>query len=243
MTKLVYFDKMKYVLKADNVVKDFRDFRLDNIHINIENGELYGFLGPNGSGKTTLIKILTGQIKPDEGSIKIVGINPVKNPLDVKKKIGIIPEQENPPSFMTVQEYLEFIANIRGIKNPEIDIEEWLEFFEFKHQRDYLIKDLSRGTKQKLLAIQAFIHKPKLVFIDEPLINLDPAMQKKFKDFLVDYVGQNNTVFLSTHVLSIAEEIATRVAIVKKGRIITDKKIGDIKTNLEKYFIEETQNG
>ena len=233
------------LIKTENICKNYKDFFLDNVNINVKKGEIFGFLGPNGSGKTTLVKILTGQILPTSGKAEILGEDLIENPIKIREKIGIIPEQENPPSFMTVKEYLEFICNLRNIENKEDVINEWLKFFEFENQKNFLIKDLSRGTKQKILATQAFIHQPELVFIDEPLINLDPRMQKKFKEFLTNYVKKGNSIFLSTHVLSIAEEICTRIGIVKEGKIIVSKKISDIKkgkTKLEDYFIEEVEN-
>ncbi|MGM5488828.1 MAG: ABC transporter ATP-binding protein [Nanobdellota archaeon] len=220
------------------VSKDYGSFTLSDIRLTLEEGQLFGCLGPNGSGKSTLVKILTGQIHPSSGSVSVLGIDVVKNPVEARTVMGIIPEQESPPSFLTVHEYLQFICKVRGIGYEKID--EWLDFFDFGHERDTLIKDLSRGTKQKVVATQAFIHAPKIVFIDEPLINLDPVMQKKFKQFLTGYVKRKNCIFLSTHILSIASEVCTDVGILKDGKFILQDTMAHIrkrKKNLEDFFI------
>jgi ABC-2 type transport system ATP-binding protein len=231
------------MLKVNNIKKEYGTFRLENINLELKEGELFGCLGPNGSGKSTIVKILTGQIKPDKGNVSIFNINVHKNQVLAREKIGIIPEQESPPSFLTVYEYLQFICKVRKISFNLI--EDWLSFFEFETERNTLIKDLSRGTKQKVVATQAFIHKPKLVFIDEPLINLDPIIQKKFKKFLKDYVKKKNTIFLSTHILSIADEICTDVGILKNGSFIMKDSMVNIKKNnknLEDFFIGTIEN-
>ncbi len=232
------------LINAQNIQKEYENFFLDNFSISLESGKLFGILGPNGSGKSTIIKILSGQITAKNGIINVLGTNPLKNPIETKEKIGIIPEQETPPAFLTVNEYLEFIANIRKIKNPHEEIFHWLKFFEMETEKNQIIKNLSRGTKQKILFIQAFIHKPKLVFIDEPLINLDPIIQKKMKKFLRDYVAKSNTIILSTHILSVAEEICDDICILKNGKILYSGNLEEIKknnSNLEDYFIEITK--
>jgi ABC-2 type transport system ATP-binding protein len=212
---------------------------LDNISFDVNNGELFGLLGPNGSGKTTMIKCLTGQIKASSGEIKVLGIDVSKEPIKVRWNVGIIPEQENPPSFLTAEEYLYFVAEIRNMAEYEQKISHWFEFLEFSDQKNILCKDLSRGTRQKLMFAQAYIHEPALSFIDEPLVNLDPVIQRKIKDFLMDYVKKGNTVFLSTHTLDIAEEICDNVCILNKGKMIYH---GKPKKNLESFFLKSVKN-
>lgn len=228
---------------AQNITKDYGSFKLQHINLELKEGQLFGCLGPNGAGKSTLVKILTGQIKPTSGTATINGIDIIKHPVLGKEVMGIIPEQESPPSFLTVYEYLQFICKVRKVSFEKIDT--WLEFFDFKHEKNTLIKDLSRGTKQKVVATQAFIHQPKIVFIDEPLINLDPVIQKKFKTYLVEYVKKKNIIFLSTHILSIADEICTDVGILKNGELILQSDIQTIKKskkNLEDFFIRTIDN-
>lgn len=226
------------MLEATNIIKDYGNFKLKDINLQLKEGQLFGCLGPNGAGKSTLVKILTGQIKPTEGNVTLMGIDVIKDPVKAKEKMGIIPEQESPPSFLIVSEYLQFICKVRKIESTKIKY--WLNFFDYKDEKDTLIKDLSRGTKQKVVATQAFIHQPKIVFIDEPLINLDPIIQKKFKQYLIDYVKKKNIIFLSTHILSIADEICTDVGILKNGKFILLSDMAKIrkgKKNLEEFFI------
>ncbi|SEH05165.1 ABC transporter ATP-binding protein [Candidatus Venteria ishoeyi] len=233
------------VLTTKNLTKKYGSFTLNKINLELKEKMLFGCLGPNGAGKSTLVKLLTGQIIPTKGDINVLDVDVIKNPVLAKSKIGIIPEQESPPSFLTVKEYLEFICKVRKIKAPKKEISYWLKFFDFKKELNSLIKDLSRGTKQKVVATQAFIHQPKLVFIDEPLINLDPLIQKKFKEFLVSYVKKGNTVFLSTHVLSIADEICTDICILKNGEVILQESMVNVrkkKKKLENYFIGVVEN-
>ena len=230
---------VKSVISIKNLTKTFSDFKINNLNLDINKGDFFGFLGPNGAGKTTIVKLLTGQIKPTSGTISVLGIDVEKNPIKVKENIGIIPEQENPPSFMTAKEYLYFVSKVRKISSIEQKIEEWMTLLNFKDQQDVLCKDLSRGTKQKLIVAQAFIHEPELVFIDEPLINLDPIIQRKIKDYLKKYTQKGNSVFLSTHVLDIAGELCTSIGIIKNGKVLIADKISKIvrpKENLEKAF-------
>lgn len=233
------------ILTTKDLKKKYNSFTLGKVNLELKEGMLFGCLGPNGAGKSTLVRILTGQTTPTTGEINLLGVNVIKNPILAKSKIGIIPEQESPPSFLTVKEYLEFICKVRNIKDSIKEIKFWLNFFDFKKELNSLIKDLSRGTKQKVVATQAFIHNPKLVFIDEPLINLDPLIQKKFKEFLVNYVKKGNTVFLSTHVLSIADEICTDICILKNGKVIFQDNMLSLRkkeNNLEDYFISVVEN-
>jgi len=225
------------IIKIENLTKFYGSYKaLNNLSLEIKEGELFGFLGPNGSGKSTMIKILTGQIKPTKGKVSVMDIDPVKNPVKVREMCGIIPEQETPPSFLTAEEYLSFICDIRKIKKNEIDW--WFNFLDFNLERNKLCKDLSRGTRQKLMFAQAFLHKPKIAFIDEPLINLDPVIQKKIKDFLKKEIKKKNTVFLSTHVLEIAQEICSSVGIIKQGNL---EYVGKTKKNLENFFLTKVK--
>jgi ABC-2 type transport system ATP-binding protein len=193
---------------------------VDGVDLSIRKGELFGLLGPNGSGKTTMIKMLTGQIKPTSGTLRVHGINVLEDPLKVRELVGVIPEQETPPSFLTAEEYLHFVAKIRKMEHYEEVCNKWFEFFDFADQKNSLCKDLSRGTRQKLMFAQAFLHEPELAIIDEPLINLDPVMQKKVKDFLQSYVKKGGTIFISTHILEIAKQICTSVGIIYRGKLV-----------------------
>ena len=235
------------VIKMTDLTKEFGDLKaVNNVTLSIEKGQLFGLLGPNGSGKTTMIKMLTGQIKPTNGTAEILDTDVLNNPIKVREKVGIIPEQETPPSFLTAEEYLEFVGNIRKIENIKKISDKWFKILDFQDQKNALCKDLSRGTRQKLMVAQAFLHEPQLAFIDEPLINLDPIIQRTLKDFLIDYVKKGNTVFFSTHVLEIAEEICTQIAIIDKGKLLHKGSIEDIKNkkqHLEEFFLKLVKEG
>ncbi|MFA7695193.1 MAG: ABC transporter ATP-binding protein [Methanoregula sp.] len=236
-----------YVIKADGLTKMYGDLvAVNHVNLSVEKGALYGLLGPNGSGKSTMIKMLTGQIRPTTGSATVLGINVQKEPVGVRENVGIIPEQETPPSFLTASEYLQFVGAIRKV--PEIDERSawWFDFLDFADKKDVLCKDLSRGTRQKLMFAQAFIHKPELALIDEPLINFDPIMQHVVKDYLRDYVKAGNTIFLSTHILEVAEEICSGFAILHKGNLLHTGTVADLISehrHLDEFFLSLVQKG
>jgi ABC-2 type transport system ATP-binding protein len=188
----------------------------------VHKGEFFGFLGPNGAGKTTTIKMLTGQLHPDSGKAAVLGY-PLDSPLNIKKAVGIVPEITLLPSFLSAREYLEFVCAVRGMDTKSIDW--WLDFVGLMGSAQTLCKDLSQGMKQKLAFSAAFIHDPSLVFLDEPFADVDPLMQNTLKTFLNDYIQRGGTVFLSTHILEIAEKLCSYIAIINKGEIIEEGKL------------------
>lgn len=211
-------------VEISGLTKQYGDVRaVDGLDLSVDSGELYGLLGPNGSGKTTTIEILTGQRKPTSGSVAVLGTDPVEEPLDVRKAVGILPEREDPPSFLTPREYLQFVGDVRDIPDIDDRIAEWSGKLEFRGILDSLSTDLSEGERQRVMLSQVFIHDPELVFIDEPLVNLDPLMQAEVKDLLVDYCDDGNTLFLSTHFMEVAEELCTRVGIIADGKLVTER--------------------
>ena len=230
---------MAALLEARNLSKIYGStIAVDGVSLSVQKGALFGLLGPNGSGKTTMIKMMTGQVRPTSGSATVLDLDVEKDPITVRERIGIIPEQETPPSFLSAEEYLHFVGAVREIPDIDERADWWFDFLEFKDKRDVLCKDLSRGTRQKLMFTQAFIHRPVLTVIDEPLINFDPIMQMKVKDFLQTYVKDGGTVFISTHILEIAEEICSDFAILHKGHLLYTGAIRDIgDEHLSEFFI------
>ncbi|KYK34459.1 MAG: ABC transporter ATP-binding protein [Theionarchaea archaeon] len=214
------------VIQTSHLSKSYGKTKaVSNLNLEVDKGEFFGFLGPNGAGKTTTIKILTSQIAPDSGEAAVLGIN-IKDSLTVKRAVGVVPEIVMLPSFLTVSEYLEFVSKIRAIEPEKIEF--WLDLTDLSEKRNALCKDLSQGMKQKLSFAAAFIHDPKLVFLDEPFADVDPLMQNTLKTFLKEYVKKGGTIFLSTHILEIAEKLCSRIAIITKGNIATAGTIPEL---------------
>jgi ABC-2 type transport system ATP-binding protein len=213
---------------------------LDSLSLSVESGSLFGLLGPNGSGKTTTIELLTGQREPTSGSATVVSHDPVREPMAVKQAIGILPEREDPPSFLTPREYLTFVGEVREIDDIDDRIETWAERLEFDGVVDALATGLSEGERQRVMLAAAFLHDPELVFIDEPLVNLDPIMQEQVKQVLADYCARGNTLFLSTHYVDVAAELCTHVGIVEGGELVAECDPREMSEDeLLEYFIAE----
>jgi len=213
---------------------------LDGLSLSVESGALFGLLGPNGSGKTTTIELLTGQRAPSSGSASVVGHDPVTEPMAVKRAIGILPEREDPPSFLTPREYLTFVGEVRELDDIDARIERWADRLEFEGVVDALATGLSEGERQRVMLAAAFLHDPELVFIDEPLVNLDPIMQEQVKEVLVNYCERGNTLFLSTHYVDVAAQLCTHVGIVEDGRLVAECDPREMSEDeLLDYFIAE----
>tara|TARA_B110000196_G_C21056488_1_gene620107 strand:- start:390 stop:1091 length:702 start_codon:yes stop_codon:yes gene_type:complete len=228
------------VVKCINLSKKYEDIlALDEVNLTIERGEFFGLLGPNGAGKTTLLKILTGQLRTTKGEAEILGMNIENNIMEVKRKIAIIPEQESPPSFLTPREVLEMVSSIRKIDEPKIEY--WIDFFDLQPMEGRVCRNLSRGQKQKVMLAAAFISETELMFLDEPFINLDPIVQTKVREWLIEYVKKGGTIFLNTHLLENAQRLCDRAAIIHEGKIQSVIELKDLEKqniNLEQLFHE-----
>jgi ABC-2 type transport system ATP-binding protein len=235
------------IIKISNLTKNFGDvFALRNITLSIQTGEFFGCFGPNGAGKTTLLKILTGQLEQTSGLARVWNIEVNKEPIKIKSMIGIVPEFESPPSFLTPEEYLFFVCQLRNVKQHEKKIKFWMKFFELDENSNKICKDLSKGGRQKVMLASAFIHNPTLLFLDEPFINLDPLYQKKVKDYLNGLLSKKVTIFMCTHLLEIAEKLCNRIAILNKGKIIACDSIENLRIKpretLDQIFLRLVKN-
>ena len=203
---------------------------LDGLSLSVDSGALYGLLGPNGAGKTTTMAVLTGQLRPDGGTARVLGIDPVAAPLDVRERVGILPEKESPPSFLTPREYFSFVGSMRELPEDVVETRAaaWAERLAFAEKLDTLATDLSRGQQQKVMIAGAFLHEPEAVFIDEPLANLDPLMQERVKGYLREYREAGNTVLLSTHNVDVAADLCSEVGIVHRGRLVAERRPTDL---------------
>jgi len=209
------------VIETKDIVMEFGQTRaLDGVSLTVEKGDIFGFFGPNGAGKTTLIRILTGQLEPTSGSVEVMGVNAVEEPIRLKNLVGIVPEVESPPTYLTAYEYLYFVGRIRKLDRLDDRIEHWLSFFDLEGKKGTICKDMSKGMRQKLMIASAFIHGPELVFLDEPFINLDPIYQRLLRQYLEEYLASGGTVFMCSHILEISERLCNKIAIVNMGRIV-----------------------
>ena len=227
-------DTITPLVKAVDMAKKYGDFiALHPLNVEVNSGEFFGVFGPNGAGKSTFIKLLTGQLKPSKGLIEVLGINAVGDPQKLKANIGIVPESESPPSFLTPVEFLEFVAKLRNIHDYKSEVEFWLDWFGLEEKRNTMCKDLSKGQRQKVMLSAAFIHKPKLLFLDEPFANLDPIYQRKCRQWLLDHVKQGGTIFLCSHVLEMAERMCNRMAIINDGKVLAAGSVSELKISKE----------
>ena len=230
------------LVSAEDIGKRFGDFiALHPLNVKVYSGEFFGVFGPNGAGKSTFIKLLTGQLKPTIGKIEVLGIEAVKNPQELKANIGIVPESESPPSYLTPVEFLEFVGRLRGLDDLDKKINHWMDWFGITDKRDTMCKDLSKGQRQKVMLASAFIHEPRILFLDEPFANLDPIYQRKCRTWLLDMVADGGTIFMCSHVLEVAERLCTRLAIIDHGKVLASGKIAELKESedetLEDVFI------
>ena len=193
-------------------------------------GELLGFLGPNGAGKSTTVKILTGMIKPDGGRATVAGFDVVRDPIAVKQRIGYVPESAALYESLSAREYLDLIASLHHLP-PDATrprIEELLDRFELSHAIDQRLSEFSKGMKQKVLIVSALIHRPEVLFLDEPLTGLDANAALVVKELLRGLAAQGKTIFFCSHVLEVVERVCSRIVIIDQGRMIADGTAADI---------------
>jgi ABC-2 type transport system ATP-binding protein len=210
------------VIQIENLVKRYgKQVVLNGLNLTINKGEILGFLGPNGAGKSTTMNIITGYIGATEGTVKIDDVDILENPKKAKKKIGYLPEI--PPLYMdmTVEEYLKFVCNIKGVNRSKVleTINQVSEIVKVAHYKNRLIKNLSKGYKQRVGLAQAIIGNPEILILDEPTVGLDPKEIIEIRN-LVKEIGKNHTVILSSHILSEVSAVCDRVVIINKGEIV-----------------------
>ena len=239
------------MIEIKNLIKTFNDKSVvDSISLEIPAGKINGFLGPNGAGKTTTIKMITGILKPDSGQVLINDIDIWKNPLEAKKQIAYVPDEPIFYEHMMGIQYLNFIANIfeLPIDVRKEAITHFSTLFELVEPLNEQIAKYSHGMKQKLSLIAAFIHSPKVIVLDEPMVGLDAKVAKILKTALREYVENGNTVFYSTHVMDMAERFCDNFSILNKGELVFNgtfeelrQQVGEKESSLEDLFLELTE--
>lgn len=240
------------MLEIRNVSKSYSKGKVkavDNISLDVRDGEIFGFIGPNGAGKTTTIKMITGILPIDEGTIKINGYDIEKDPIEAKFNIGFVPDSHDIYERLSGIEYLNFIADVYNVsaKDRKERIDKYLEMFEMKEAASQPIKSYSHGMKQKIILTGALLHNPPLWVLDEPLTGLDPKASHLLKEEMHEHCAKGNTVFFSTHILEVAEKLCDRIGIINKGRIIAVGTIEELRrssdASLESIFLELTEEG
>jgi ABC-2 type transport system ATP-binding protein len=220
---------------------------VDHIDLSIDAGEFYGLLGPNGAGKTTTLRMISGLLKPEAGTIEIFGVDALADPRAAKQLIAWLPDEPLLYDKLTVSEYLEFVAGLWGIDaaRAQRTAQELLERLDLWSHRDERCEGFSRGMKQKAALIGALVHEPKLLILDEPLTGLDAAIAREVKDLLLERAKAGCTIILTTHILEVAERLVDRIGIIQHGRVIAEGTLGELRARagsanatLEQLFLD-----
>ncbi|MGM0441650.1 MAG: ABC transporter ATP-binding protein [Elusimicrobiota bacterium] len=238
----------KLIIK--NLSMKYKDkYAVRNLSLEVEKGEIYGFLGPNRAGKTTTINISSGLMLPTEGDVIICGKSIIDNPKQAKKKLALVPDHPDLYPYMSPVDYISFLVSIYDLK-PEPTFrraEEYFREFEIYDARMKIIDSFSLGMKQKLLFISAFVRKPEVIIIDEPMVGVDPLSAQKLKKEIKKLASQGTAIFMSTHILDIATQLCDRISIINKGKIVNTGTLEELRkkanlgdSNLESIFIKLT---
>lgn len=238
------------MIRTENLAKCFGDnTAVSDLSLDIPPGEFFCFLGPNGAGKTTTIKMLTGLLRPTRGRAIVGGFDIQKNPVEAKQLIGYIPDSPFLYEKLTGREFMRFVAGLYQMPDGHFEehSERLLGLFELDGVGDQLVEDYSHGMRQKLSFASCFLHRPSIVVVDEPWVGLDPKNIRFVKDFLRQQTQDGTTLFMSTHTLSIAEEVADRIGIIHRGKLLHVGTVPEIKAlaehpgSLEDVFLQLTQ--
>lgn len=238
------------MLQITNLSKSYGDkHAVADISLSVRSGEIYGFLGPNGAGKTTTIKMLTGILRPDSGSILIDGIDLRAEPLAAKARMAYVPDTPDVAKKLKGIEYVNFMADMYSVPKEVRSelIKKYAELFEMTDALSSYIATYSHGMQQKIVLIGALVTQPNVLILDEPMVGLDPKSSFNLKELMRSLCAEGKTVFFSTHVLDVAEKFCDRVGIIKNGSIIAEGSLSELRTregsgaSLEQIFLELTE--
>ncbi len=240
---------MKFAIAVNNLHKSYDKLQaLKGLSFEIRNGEIYGLLGPNGAGKTTTIKILMGLLKPDEGSVQVLGISPQEDPISVKRIVGYVPEDISLFESLTPNEFFEFIASIRKIDAFEAirRTSALMEALDAAQYANKPIATLSHGNRQKIAIISALLHDPKVLILDEPFSGMDALSIKLMQESIKAFAKSGKTVLFSTHIMKMAESLCTRIGIINEGIMVAEGTMDELKhkseeKDLESVFLKLTE--
>ncbi len=222
---------------------------VSDLNLSIKSGEIYGFLGPNGAGKTTTIKMLTGTLKPTAGQVSILNLDYARDEMLIKSKIGVVPDEPRIYSYFSGMEFLEFIMDVFPEKRAEAKkrVGEMCEAFGVNYLGK-MISEMSHGMKQKIMVISVLMRRPEVIFLDEPTVGLDARSAKILKMLLEKYKNEGSTIFMTTHVLEIAQKMCDRIGIINRGRLISEGTMDELRKragagedeSLEDLFLQLT---
>ena len=239
-----------HALRLQSLSKSFGRPAVDHLDLAVRRGEFYALLGPNGAGKTTTLRMATGLLAPDSGSVEVLGVDMLQDPAAAKRHLAYLPDEPMVYAKLKPTEYLEFVAGLWGIAAQDAEprarhLLDWLDLSKHAHE---LTEGFSRGMKQKLALAGALIHAPQLLILDEPLTGLDAAAARQVKDLLQQHVADGGTVVLTTHILEVAERLAERIGVIRAGRLIAEGTLAELRAlaglgadgTLEDVFLQLT---
>ena len=238
---------MEFAVETRGLARTFGSKRaVDGIDLQVPSGSFYGFLGPNGAGKSTTIKCLTGLLRPTAGEIRILGIDPAADAVDIKRRIGVVPEDLALFDRLTAAETLTFVAQVHGLPADVLKARsaDLLSLMDLTGASTTLVSDFSHGMRKKLALAAALLAAPRLLFLDEPFEGIDAVASRQIKDLLHAFVARGGTVFLTSHILEIVERLSTHIGVIAAGRIVAQGRLEDVRAGahgtgtLEELFIQ-----
>lgn len=231
------------MIRLENISKNYGQVKaIDSLNLEIKKGEIFGLLGPNGAGKTTTVKILTALTKPDAGSCFIDGINVIQFPQEIKKIIGVVPQENNLERELTVYENLLIYGMLHNVESLKKKIDETLLIMELTHKKKSVLNTLSGGLQRRVLLARALLPEPKVLFLDEPSIGLDPHIRRELWQIIRKIKVEGRTVLLTTHYIEEAEALCDRVGILSHGKLIALGSPLELKRDVGEYVVEFTDN-
>src|SRR5512133_1500227 len=237
------------LIETRNLVKRYGDkVAVNNVSFEVYGGEVFGFLGPNGAGKTTTIKMIVGLLQPTSGVVRVAGYDVQTQPMQAKAACGYAPDEPNLYPKLSARELLRFVGDLYDLETAQVNrrIDELLRLFDLAQAGDDLIDSYSHGLQQKTALAAALVHDPRVLVLDEPTVGLDPKSARLIKDILRQMAARGSAVFLSTHILEIAERMCDRIGIIDQGRLVAQgtmeelRSIGQGETTLENIFLQLT---
>jgi ABC-2 type transport system ATP-binding protein len=224
------------MIEIANLTKRYGGFTaVKGINLSVPRGELFGFLGPNGAGKTTTLRMIAGILRPTAGTVRIAGIDLARDPIAAKSRLGYIPDRPFIYEKLTGAEFLRFVAGLYNQEGPQVEhrARELLALFDLEEWRDEMVESYSHGMRQKLIISSAFVHRPEVIVVDEPMVGLDPKAARILKDLFREYTRRGSTIMMSTHTLEVAETMCDRIGIIQGGVIRACGTMAELRASAE----------